>query len=408
MMMILRPQGLLPERRHKMELAERRRDQRRDPLHGTGMSATEAPTAAARRSPNPAILDAVNITKQFGGLTAVSDVSFTLPEKLDRLDHRAQRRRQDDVLQHADGLLPADARARSRSTGSNITGARPDIVMKAGMARTFQNIRLFSTMTAMENVMIGEHSRMHAGLFGSIFRTPRTRREEREVREKAHAELEYVGIKARWHDQLAINLSYGDQRRVEIARALASDPKVLLLDEPTAGMNPQESAALTDFMHKLRDERGITILLIEHDMKVVMGVSERVTVLDHGEKIAEGLPAEVRAEPARRRGLPRQGGVGGRESGNGVPRSRQHQHLLRQHPGAQGRLADRGRGRVRDADRLQRGRQVHDAALDLRADAAAHRARSSWPARRSRCSRRRRSSGSASASRPRAASASSA
>jgi branched-chain amino acid transport system ATP-binding protein len=169
--------------------------------------------------------------------------------------------------------------------------------MKAGMARTFQNIRLFSTMTAMENVMIGEHSRMKSGLFGSIVRTPRTRREEREVREKAHSELEYVGIDPRWHDHLAINLSYGDQRRVEIARALASDPKVLLLDEPTAGMNPQESASLVDFMHRLRDERGMTILLIEHDMKVIMRVSERVTVLDHGEKIAEGLPAEVRADP---------------------------------------------------------------------------------------------------------------
>jgi len=169
--------------------------------------------------------------------------------------------------------------------------------MKAGMARTFQNIRLFSTMTATENVMIGVHSRMRAGLFGSILRTPRVRREERETLEKAIAELDYVGIKKRWHDQLATNLSYGDQRRVEIARALASDPKVLLLDEPTAGMNPQESAALTDFMHQLRDTRGITILLIEHDMKVIMSVSERVTVLDHGEKIAEGLPHEVRANP---------------------------------------------------------------------------------------------------------------
>jgi branched-chain amino acid transport system ATP-binding protein len=181
--------------------------------------------------------------------------------------------------------------------GRNITGARPDQVMKAGMARTFQNIRLFSTMTAMENVMIGEHSRMRAGLFGSIARTPKTRREEAAVREKAHAELEYVGIQTRWHDQLAVNLAYGDQRRVEIARALASDPKVLLLDEPTAGMNPQESAALTDFMRKLRDERDMTILLIEHDMKVVMGVSERLTVLDMGQMIAEGLPAEVRANP---------------------------------------------------------------------------------------------------------------
>jgi branched-chain amino acid transport system ATP-binding protein len=134
-------------------------------------------------------------------------------------------------------------------------------------------------------------------LFGSIIRTPGVRREEREAEEKAREELAYVGIRRGLHDQLAINLAYGDQRRVEIARALASDPKLLLLDEPTAGMNPQESAQLTDFMRKLRDERGLSILLIEHDMKVVMGVSEYVTVLDHGEKIAEGEPQKVRADP---------------------------------------------------------------------------------------------------------------
>ena len=196
------------------------------------------------------------------------------------------------------------------------------------------------------------------------------RREEREVREKAHAELEYVGIKARWHDHLANNLAYGDQRRVEIARALASDPKVLLLDEPTAGMNPQETAALTDFMRRLRDERGMTILLIEHDMKVVMGVSERVTVLDHGEKIAEGLPAEVRAEPARSSRRTSARPPLKRRRTDGASRSRRHPDLLRQHPGAQGRLADRRRGRERDADRLQRRRQVDDAALDLGAHAA--------------------------------------
>ena len=123
------------------------------------------------------------------------------------------------------------------------------------------------------------------------------RKEEKLAKEKAHDELEYVGVRRRHHDWLAINLSYGEQRRVEIARALASDPKILLLDEPTAGMNPQESAELTDFMRKLREERGVTVLLIEHDMKVVMGVSEHITVLDHGEKIAEGGPADVRANP---------------------------------------------------------------------------------------------------------------
>ena len=260
------------------------------------MSATETPQPPSSPLAETAILDAVNITKQFGGLTAVSDVSFSLPEKSIVSIIGPNGAGKTTFFNMLTGFY-RPTYGRIAFDGRNITGARPDIVMKAGMARTFQNIRLFSTMTAVENVMIGVNSRMHAGLFGSIFRTPRVRREERETREKGHAELEYVGIKARWHDQLAVNLSYGDQRRVEIARALASDPKVLLLDEPTAGMNPQESAALTDFMHKLRDERGITILLIEHDMKVIMRVSERVTVLDHGEKIAEGLPAEVRADP---------------------------------------------------------------------------------------------------------------
>jgi branched-chain amino acid transport system ATP-binding protein len=145
--------------------------------------------------------------------------------------------------------------------------------------------------------MVGQHSRMSAGVVGSILRTPKVRREEREVEEKAREMLKYADVPEGRFDDLAVNLSYGDQRRVEIARALASDPKLLLLDEPTAGMNPQESAELTEFMRKARDELDLTILLIEHDMKVVMGVSEKVTVLDHGEKIAEGLPAEVRANP---------------------------------------------------------------------------------------------------------------
>ncbi len=152
-------------------------------------------------------------------------------------------------------------------------------------------------MTAVENVMIGRHARMRAGLVGSILRPPRVRREEREARDRAHELLEYVGLRKNAMEQLSAQLSYGDQRRVEIARALASEPTLLLLDEPTAGMNPQESAQLTEFMRKLRDDLQLTILLIEHDMKVVMGVSERVWVLDHGEKIAEGEPAEVRADP---------------------------------------------------------------------------------------------------------------
>jgi branched-chain amino acid transport system ATP-binding protein len=260
------------------------------------MSAVDTPKPKGGLPAGKAVLEAHNITKQFGGLTAVNDVTFTLPEKSIVSIIGPNGAGKTTFFNILTGFYRPTLGSIDFD-GRGITGARPDIVMKHGMARTFQNIRLFSTMTAMENVMIGEHSRMKSGLFGSIIRTPSTRREEREVHEKAHAELRYVGIDERWHEHLAINLSYGDQRRVEIARALASDPKVLLLDEPTAGMNPQESAALTDFMYQLRDERGMTILLIEHDMKVIMRVSERVTVLDHGEKIAEGLPAEVRADP---------------------------------------------------------------------------------------------------------------
>ena len=259
------------------------------------MSATDT-SASASSLANASILDAVDITKQFGGLTAVSDVSFALPERSIVSIIGPNGAGKTTFFNMLTGFYRPTI-GRIAFLGRNITGARPDTVMKAGMARTFQNIRLFSTMSAVENVMIGENSRMHAGLFGSIVRTPRVRHEEKAVHEKAHVELEYVGIKPRWHDHLAINLSYGDQRRVEIARALASDPALLLLDEPTAGMNPQESARLTEFMQRLRDERGLSILLIEHDMRVIMGVSEQITVLDHGEKIAEGLPGEVRANP---------------------------------------------------------------------------------------------------------------
>jgi branched-chain amino acid transport system ATP-binding protein len=242
------------------------------------------------------VLEAQNVSKIFGGLTAVNDVSFAIPRRSIVSIIGPNGAGKTTFFNILTGLYKPSM-GRISYEGDDITGGRPDRIMKMGIARTFQNIRLFGTMSALENVMVGEHSRMRAGLFGSILRTPRVRREEREVREKAAETLEYVGLKPNTHDQLAINLSYGDQRRVEIARALASDPHLLLLDEPTAGMNPQESDALTAFMRKLRDERGISILLIEHDMKVIMGVSEYITVLDHGEKIAEGVPEEIRSNP---------------------------------------------------------------------------------------------------------------
>ncbi len=242
------------------------------------------------------LLEARTITKRFGGLTAVNDVTFSIPHKAIVSLIGPNGAGKTTFFNILTGLYkPTEGKVAF--DGVNITGARPDKIMALGIARTFQNIRLFGTMTALENVMVGQHARMKAGLFGSILRPPRVGREEREVREKAAEMLSYVGLKPGLHEQLATNLAYGDQRRVEIARALASAPKLLLLDEPTAGMNPQESANLTRFMERLRDELGISILLIEHDMKVVMGVSEYVTVLNYGEKLTEGDPQTVRNDP---------------------------------------------------------------------------------------------------------------
>ncbi len=242
------------------------------------------------------ILAARGITKQFGGLTAVGDVTFLIPRRAIVSLIGPNGAGKTTFFNILTGLYKPTLGSVTFD-GKDITGGRPDKIMALGVARTFQNIRLFGTMTALENVMVGQHSRMKAGLFGSILRPPRVRGEEQRVRDKAAESLEYVGLRPALHDQLATNLAYGDQRRVEIARALASDPKLLLLDEPTAGMNPQESESLTRFMERLRDELGLSILLIEHDMKVVMDVSEYVTVLDHGEKISEGDAVTVRTDP---------------------------------------------------------------------------------------------------------------
>jgi branched-chain amino acid transport system ATP-binding protein len=241
----------------------------------------------------PAILRAEGLAKVFGGLVAVSDTSLTIPARSIVSIIGPNGAGKTTLFNMLTGLYKP-TRGRIWFGERDITGLRPDRVTALGVARTFQNIRLFGAMTALENVMVGGHCRMRAGVLGSIVRTPRVRAEEKAVNERAAEHLEYVGLHSRQFGQLAIHLSYGDQRRVEIARALASKPKLLLLDEPTAGMNPQESTVLTDFMRKMRDDLDVTILLIEHDMKVVMGVSERVTVLDHGEKIAEGSAADVR------------------------------------------------------------------------------------------------------------------
>jgi branched-chain amino acid transport system ATP-binding protein len=242
----------------------------------------------------PSILRGDGLVKEFGGLVAVNDVSIHIPLHSIVSIIGPNGAGKTTLFNMLTGLYKA-TRGRIWFGERDITRARPDIINSLGVARTFQNIRLFSAMSALENVMVGRHSQMKTGLIGSIFRPPWVRAEERAVRQRACDLLAYVGLKPRQFEQRAVNLSYGDQRRVEIARALASDPKLLLLDEPTAGMNPQESASLTEFMRKLRSELDLTILLIEHDMKVIMDVSERITVLDHGEKIAEGPPSEVRA-----------------------------------------------------------------------------------------------------------------
>jgi branched-chain amino acid transport system ATP-binding protein len=243
-----------------------------------------------------ALYEAQDVTKAFGGLVAVSDVTFEIPEGSIVSIIGPNGAGKTTFFNILTGLYKP-TQGRLVFADKDVTRKRPDEITAAGVARTFQNIRLFGTMTATENVMVGQHARMKAGLFGSIFRPPWVRREEVTIREKAHELLEYVGLKRDLHDLISVELSYGDQRRVEVARALASDPKLLLLDEPTAGMNPNESARFTEFMQKVRGDRGLTILLIEHDMKVVMGVSERITVLDHGEKVAEGDPQEVRENP---------------------------------------------------------------------------------------------------------------
>jgi branched-chain amino acid transport system ATP-binding protein len=242
------------------------------------------------------LLEARDISKIFGGLVAVNGVSFSIPQRSIVSIIGPNGAGKTTFFNMLTGLYKPSL-GTIVFDGQDVTDTRPDRITAAGVARTFQNIRLFATMSATENVMVGQHSRMRAGLVGSILRTPRVRREERETEEKAREMLRYVGVGERHWDDLAINLSYGDQRRVEIARALSSTPKLLLLDEPTAGMNPQESDGLTKFMRQAREELGLAILLIEHDMQVIMGVSEYITVLDHGEKIAEGDPKTVRADP---------------------------------------------------------------------------------------------------------------
>jgi branched-chain amino acid transport system ATP-binding protein len=241
------------------------------------------------------ILDAKKVTKRFGGLTAVSTLDFDIPEHaiVSIIGPNGAGKTTFFNCITAFGRIDE---GQITFRGARIDQLRGDQISHLGIARTYQNIRLFAEMTALENILVGQHYFLHANWYRAVLRTPGTRREEKEALDEAHRLLSFVNLRGRG-DLLAKNLPYGDQRRLEIARALATRPKLLLLDEPTAGMNPRETADLTSFIHRLRDELGLTILLIEHHMRVVMDISERISVLDYGEKIAEGTPYEIQNNP---------------------------------------------------------------------------------------------------------------
>jgi branched-chain amino acid transport system ATP-binding protein len=237
------------------------------------------------------LLQTDQLRKEFGGLVAVDDVDFTVPSNSIVSLIGPNGAGKTTFFNMLTGVYkPTEGSVIFN--GEDMTGKPPHAFTHRGIGRTFQNIRLFQNMTALENVLVGMHVRLKGNLFEALLRTPRVRHEEKGARERARELLEFSGLKGR-DSVIGKNLSYGDQRRLEVARALATQPKLLLLDEPTAGMNPQETADFTTFVDRLRGEEGLAVLLIEHDMRVVMGISDRVTVLDYGEKIAEGTPQEI-------------------------------------------------------------------------------------------------------------------
>ena len=240
--------------------------------------------------------EARQITKRFGGLTAVGNVDFVVRKGMIAGLIGPNGAGKTTFFNMITGIYPP-TEGEMYFDNTDLTGMKVFKITAMGIARTFQNIRLFGNMSAVDNVLVGEHCRLKSNFVTQIFHTRGMLKEEANARAKALDMLEFVGLKRTDAEVTAKNLPYGLQRRLEIARALATEPKFLLLDEPTAGMNPNETADLTAFIHRLRSELDLTILLIEHHMRVVMGISDRVTVLDHGEKIAEGTPAEVQKNP---------------------------------------------------------------------------------------------------------------
>lgn len=241
------------------------------------------------------LLEVKNLSKSFGGIKAVRDVSIGIEENSISAIIGPNGAGKTTFFNLMTGIYKPDT-GSINFNGRSLIGLRPDQVNAAGVARTFQSIRLFANMTVLENVMVGMHTRLHVSLFHTLLRPPSFYTQEQHVQEKARSLLRFVGL-AGMGDEISRNLPYGDQRRVEIARALASDPKLILLDEPTAGMNPNESAAAMALFRRIRSELGVTVVLIEHDMRVVMGISEHISVLDYGEKLAEGTPDDIRSNP---------------------------------------------------------------------------------------------------------------
>jgi branched-chain amino acid transport system ATP-binding protein len=263
-----------------------------DPRPGTP---TPAPAPVADRNGDD-ILVADKVTMRFGGLLANKDVDFRVPRGGIVSLIGPNGAGKTTFFNQLTGMLEPTS-GEITFEGVSTIGMEPHEIAELGIGRTFQNIRLFGAMTSIANVMVGRHTRMKASWWSSLLKLPSVRAEEAAVEQRARELLEIVGLRKRYYQDAARNLPYGDQRRLELARALAGDPKLLLLDEPTAGMNPGETAQMTDLIRRLRDELDLTVLLIEHDMKVVMGISERITVLDHGELLAEGSPEEIRANP---------------------------------------------------------------------------------------------------------------
>lgn len=241
------------------------------------------------------LLEVHKLTKRFGGLVAVNDVSMGIEQGSISAIIGPNGAGKTTFFNLLTGIYRPDE-GEIRFDGRSLVGFRPDQVNAAGMARTFQSIRLFPGMTVIENIMVGMHTRLTISLPQTLFRFPSFGKQERKVQARSRELLAFVGLAGKG-DEIARNLSYGDQRRIELARALASDPKLVLLDEPTAGMNPNESENAMNLFRSVRDKLGVTVVLIEHDMKVVMGISEHITVLDYGQKIAEGTPSDIRSNP---------------------------------------------------------------------------------------------------------------